>query len=191
MIVKTYNIKVTAHGTVLRGVTCEHCGCQYVYKLTRQISGYHNCPDANPQTIHDLQKPVMRRVKRAAKEGIDPVPCPDCAYLQRSMIRTIRLERLAILLLVAVGAMLITLVLTVLSNIDDLVSWGLTVPIVFAAIAFCILLAFAAAILRKDWNSHQRVENRLQKPNIRAIRRNDFPDLPAELFQDAPVGKPT
>jgi hypothetical protein len=178
------SVTVTARGDMLRGVTCEHCGCQYLYKLSRQVYRTRGVEPTNAVAVAAMSNQAQTHARKAIEKAVDPIPCPDCGHLQRNMVRSVKLDRLGILLLVAFGALAITGILAFLANMPDLFPFGMIVPKLFGAGAVALLVGAAITIVWQDLNSARMLGQRHNQPNLRAIRRQDFPDLPPELFND-------
>jgi hypothetical protein len=180
MIVIPASVTFTARGAALRGVTCEHCGCQYLYRLTRIVHETKTLPHG--MRPEQLRNSTSKRLNRIMRSSIDPVPCPQCGRLQRDMIRSLRWKRVGVVVLLAMGAALVTLVLLFLTRLPDVIPVSMIVPLAFAILSFGSLFVAVCWIFHQDHNSRIKVEQRLLNPNLRAIRREDYPDLAPELF---------
>ena len=177
---------ISADGAALRGVTCENCDCQYVYRLSRRVSQHgHGIPDPSAAS-------VKKRLTRELRRAVDPVPCPDCGYLQRHMVRAVKMEKLAMLILIAIPTALVCGVLVVLGFMDDLGLVSLSFACGFAALSLAALATAAFFIVLRDHNTRERMAHRLKEPANRTLRREDFPGkFPDDLFGNAQVGKRT
>ncbi len=80
--------KVNVRGSVRKQVTCECCGHQYDYEMTRSGSGSYRGfawtrsegqEKAAPQAVEDLQEKLATEC--------DVVPCPRCGAITREMDR--------------------------------------------------------------------------------------------------------
>jgi hypothetical protein len=77
---------VDATGSVMKQVTCESCGHQYEYKMTR--TGHGNfCGYARTAQQADEKAAVeaAEKLKKALETECDVVPCPQCGALTRQM----------------------------------------------------------------------------------------------------------
>jgi hypothetical protein len=179
------SVTFTARGAALRGVTCENCGCQYLYRLTRIIHETKTLPRG--MRPEQLPNPTGKRLQRILKRSVDPVACPQCGHLQRDMIRALRAHRFGVVVLLAMGAAFVTGVLWFLTQVPDVIAVSIYVPLVVAALSFGALFIRVCWIFQKDPNSRIEVDHRLRHPNLRAIKREDYPDLPPQLFSDLPA----
>jgi hypothetical protein len=176
--------RLDASSSSLRGVTCENCGCEYVYKITRRVMRNTGQP------TEGFAKDAMRAADKAAAQGHDPVECPDCGFLQRGMVRSLKAERIAILVLVAMGAAFLTAVLLLVANVAEWAS-GPAVPATFGVMSVVAIVFLAIHQLLRDINTPDRMRKRVAKPSNRALRRRDFPELSADNLEQesSPAGK--
>lgn len=81
------------HGVLWKGVRCERCGCEYVYRVARSGEasqhfyggGVSAVAGASDAARHDLQAQLW--------SAVEPAPCPDCGWLQADMIHAARVQR--------------------------------------------------------------------------------------------------
>lgn len=72
--------------------SCERCRCNYGYTIFRRAIGrgsYFIFGSDAKATVEASREAVARANERLAK-AIEPVPCPDCGWVQSAMIRQIR-----------------------------------------------------------------------------------------------------
>jgi hypothetical protein len=185
-----HEVRVTASGAQFRAVTCENCACQYLYRLTRRVSksSVLTVPDhAAESTQQQLGASAQRQLDRHLRKAVDPVSCPDCGYLQRAMVRTVKLERFGWLILIAMALGFVTLVTYTLSAVEVL---PFAAPVILAVLVVTGLLTASAWSMLPRLNSPGRMARRLQTPCGSAIRKTDVPEeLLAELFADDPMSR--
>src|SRR5438874_2630964 len=92
-----------ATGSIVRDVTCEKCGCAYHYRLVRRGEGHGHSPyhlnnRGAERRAHDR---AQRRLAKMLARDVDPVPCPDCGWIQQEMVHEVRRRRLRWLNVVA------------------------------------------------------------------------------------------
>jgi hypothetical protein len=156
----------------MRVVTCEHCGCVYLYRLGRRLQAIG----------HDDIDATRKRLSRTLKKSIDPISCPDCGYLQRAMVRTAKLERIGWVILLTLALSFVALVLSTLAAVDLL---PVALPVAFVALAASAILAVSAAVILPEMNRPDRMARRVLTPTGSSIRRRDVPDdLVIELIPD-------
>ena len=68
---------VTAWGTNVRFVTCQSCGHDFPYRLSRTVTS-------------GRQERAEARIRKVLQTECDPVPCPSCGNYQPSMIPLLR-----------------------------------------------------------------------------------------------------
>jgi Flp pilus assembly protein TadB len=170
------SMTVSVSASALRGIRCENCNAEYLYKMTRRATETHTAP---PNARAHVEKSVAKRAKKSLKKGIDPVPCPACGYLQRNMVRTVKSEQIAMLMLIAMPVMFVIAIVAFLSFF-----WMYAV--IFTSLI--VLVVAAVLIVLRDHNTRQRMEQRLMNPSPTAILRKDFPgELPSELFEKGTI----
>src|SRR4051812_3153772 len=82
----------SAKGSVIKDVRCEHCGCDFVYKMDRRGS------DTAKSFLFLNNNGAKKRAQRRAladldeqlTQGSDPIPCPKCLRYQVDMIKSMR-----------------------------------------------------------------------------------------------------
>jgi len=86
------NYTTTLTNSINKEACCEKCGAHYLYTLTRKVTGtgsspyYLNNAGAQKRSRKDAEKKLVK----ALKKGVDPVPCPQCGWLQADMVRVVR-----------------------------------------------------------------------------------------------------
>jgi hypothetical protein len=78
---------VVATHEVQRRVTCEKCNHEYRYVLSRS-SALDTIPI--PNLIKRAEQICRDRVARRLSEGVEPVCCPACGWMQSQMIPELR-----------------------------------------------------------------------------------------------------
>lgn len=79
-------------GSIKRRAHCEKCGGDYVYELSRHVSGTAR---VGPRTDNDDAREgsrhrAARNLDKTLREAIEPVPCPQCGWLQSSMVKDLK-----------------------------------------------------------------------------------------------------
>ena len=87
----TRTCSVTA--TVPRFVLCEICGVEYVYLSVRSGTGTASNPLwlAGAAADREARERAESSLQEALASGLDPIPCPNCANYQRSMMPAARI----------------------------------------------------------------------------------------------------
>ena len=137
----TASTNVSVQRNELRGVSCENCGCQYLYRLSRRIVQSYPVHTGSEEEAHRAARGVEKRIRKIAKRSVDAIPCPDCGYLQRAMVRSVKLEGLAWLLLIAMGVFFVLGCLAFLALVPDVVHLSIWVPIGIGILAMAGLIA--------------------------------------------------
>lgn len=79
----------TLTATTRKEVVCEHCRCEYAYNMTCTSHGrgisllWVDNDDARERA----QVYATRGLERMHRAGCELVPCPDCGWYQRDMVR--------------------------------------------------------------------------------------------------------
>lgn len=86
----------TASGSVVREVTCENCGHEYVYLLERTESPteLHSLFDNTKKALQETRKRAKRLLEYALANDTDLVSCPKCGWYQADMVSIMRRSRL-------------------------------------------------------------------------------------------------
>ncbi len=162
--------EMAAKGAALRGVNCERCGCQYLYRMQREVRA------------RVRQDAAVESLRNDLKKGFDVVPCPECGYLQADMVLKQKLFRGAFLAMAAVAGMTL-MVLLIMGNSPVNGDGLLTLNIGLAWAALCAVFIFVFAF--RDANTPSRMRRRAAKKTKRAIPRGDFPGtLPDQIFDN-------
>src|SRR5438445_532876 len=90
-LVGFYSVR-TKTGSVAKFVTCEGCGYEYVYILSRKSIGKALSIYAlhNQEASNRSQRNADLHLQRLLAKSCDPVPCPQCGWYQESMVRRAR-----------------------------------------------------------------------------------------------------
>ena len=105
---RKYTAKVT--GSVTKSVRCEKCHRQYNYAARRVGIGSGNSvlfldnEGARRRADRDATKDLERTLAKA----IEPVPCPNCRWYQRDMVRLVKRRQAIAILLSGLGVAVIT-----------------------------------------------------------------------------------
>ena len=79
-------------GRTVKTVSCEKCSCDYQYEMTRRGTGVVT-------TAYGIGRKIARdQAARSAAAQLndllarshDPVPCPDCGWIQSYMVASVR-----------------------------------------------------------------------------------------------------
>src|SRR5436189_1879758 len=86
------NYTAAVSGTSVKQVHCEQCGCDYFYRMVRRGEGRGTSPYYldNKGAQRRAERNAQRKLEKLLRKGIDPVPCPDCGWFQRDMVREVR-----------------------------------------------------------------------------------------------------
>src|SRR4051812_41761719 len=78
-------------GSVIKGVHCENCGCDYLYQLERTGVGKGSSPYYldNDGAKRRAQAGAQRALLKAL-QGCDTAPCPECGWYQAEMVKKMR-----------------------------------------------------------------------------------------------------
>src|SRR5258706_6987794 len=84
--------RAAATGSIIKKCTCEKCACEYQYQMVRRGEGASSAPYYINQRGAELraQQRAQRTLAKRLEKGIDPVPCPDCGWIQAAMVREMR-----------------------------------------------------------------------------------------------------
>jgi hypothetical protein len=79
-------------GSAIKQVCCEKCQTHYGYEVVRRATGEGNSPYylRNNAAKNEAMKMADRRLATKLARAIDPVPCPDCGWFQKSMVMELR-----------------------------------------------------------------------------------------------------
>src|SRR2546423_14260027 len=91
------NYTATASETAVRAVLCERCGGEYFYSQYRFVTGKASAAYGigGQLAARRAQDRAAKALDRTMGNSADPVPCPHCGWLQTSMVRFVRRQRLA------------------------------------------------------------------------------------------------
>jgi hypothetical protein len=90
----------TATGETLKLAECESCHAEYCYVLRSAAVGFEkNLFLMNPNARDFSQSIAEKELRDALRDGFDAVPCPQCGWYQRYMIKTFNRRRFARMLL--------------------------------------------------------------------------------------------
>ncbi|HUO09160.1 MAG TPA: hypothetical protein VM008_12710 [Phycisphaerae bacterium] len=86
------SVSAKASACRVRRVTCEHCGCGYIYQLRRTATGtaqsYMFMGRGGKKQAAEIA--ARGKLEKILAEAIDVVPCPECGNLQTNMLRCVR-----------------------------------------------------------------------------------------------------
>jgi hypothetical protein len=111
----------TVSQSVLKAVACERCGQAYFYQLSRHGVGRGSAPYYIGQASAEAraQRRAAAELKKRLEREEEAVPCPDCGWIQPSMVQELRRRKHRWLLVltwgggaVAVATLLIMLAVT-------------------------------------------------------------------------------
>lgn len=83
---------VRASGSTMKLVTCENCGCEYLYQVKHQASGSAtNVLWLNKQgAIRNAENNANQNLENYLKNAARNYPCPDCGFYQADMIQRMK-----------------------------------------------------------------------------------------------------
>jgi hypothetical protein len=76
--------KASRSGNVLKPASCENCGQQYEYVLTRTVD------ETGLGSAEAVGRRADAALERTLSEDCDPIPCPACGWYQAGMVRRLR-----------------------------------------------------------------------------------------------------
>jgi hypothetical protein len=162
-VLVTYN--VSAQGTRVAQVTCEHCGSSYCYHLTRTTHAHvHEIYDlAGNTAFRRAQDRAQAKLRRLLETAADPVPCPECGWYQKNMLPSLRRSRLPWMRAVARWSLALVLIPLVISVVGLIGAKDLKAApewTSYTCVATVILPLALPALYALRW-----VLNRLYDPN--------------------------
>src|SRR5262245_20606293 len=84
-------------GRAVKEVKCEHCGGEFVYLMERKVGGVATSwfPVRDGQKAKEQSEAMaLLSLHLTLAEDCDPVPCLNCGWYQKEMVRKIREEHL-------------------------------------------------------------------------------------------------
>lgn len=82
----------TTTSMTLKPVTCQYCGCQFLYQMTREGKGestswlwLNNAGAANSASVSAREKLEYKLINE-----IDAYSCPDCGMYQENMVKKLK-----------------------------------------------------------------------------------------------------
>ncbi|HEX5272407.1 MAG TPA: hypothetical protein VFW33_18045, partial [Gemmataceae bacterium] len=86
------SIAAKATGSTAVAVRCEKCWHKYYYKLTRTAVGRCDAPYGlgEAKCKKQARRTARRMLRRMLEHDVDPVPCPQCGWVQAEMVRVLR-----------------------------------------------------------------------------------------------------
>lgn len=139
---QTYTATVSGRG--LKLVCCEHCACEYVYGLERNVSGHASSLLwlDNEGAKKRAEDSASTSVKRTLRAAVDPVACPKCGWFQGNMVPLLKRRgawKIAIFGLAgALGLAIIVAILEKPSGLTRKLPWSIAALSVAGASAFYI-----------------------------------------------------
>jgi len=82
------NFTAAKTGTAVREVICEKCGCDYRYRLFRRGAGSGTSPYSmdNKGAQRRAENMAAKKLQKLLLYAVDPVPCPECGWIQADMV---------------------------------------------------------------------------------------------------------
>jgi hypothetical protein len=87
--------KATAQANTTRSVRCENCGANFSYPYFARGVGRDGSPYFldNQGAATRAAAQAKKRLKQEVTDGTSMVPCPQCGWYQKKMVREMRLSR--------------------------------------------------------------------------------------------------
>lgn len=181
MFVHVRTFTAALSGSVIKLVTCEQCNEEYAYRLIRRGQGTGSAVYGIGSGAAKLraEQGAAKALKKRLERGIDPVPCPDCGWIQETMVRELRRRRhrwligVSVTLGILFGLILLIWLLTATKGFDRALNRDDKIVLTVMAGALAAGIALPIAL--------RRFLQQLIDPN------RDFPQKPARI-PGAPVG---
>lgn len=180
----------TITGSTLKPVTCEYCGCQFLYQLKRAGKGeaesflwLNNRGAENRARVS-----ATNHLNDRLQSDIDAISCPDCGMYQENMVKKLKDEAWSEVSRVAlsfgiIGAILVWIGACLLSATP---SWLqlLLLSIVIGFWCWAVLrMALRAYNLKPNANAKNR-RGRTFSEKYPVQRLDDFNDLKKEFIRE-------
>ena len=78
------------HGVLWKGVRCERCGCEYVYRVARSGEASQHFYGGGGLAVAGTSDAAHHDLQAQLWAAVEPAPCPDCHWLQADMIHAAR-----------------------------------------------------------------------------------------------------
>ena len=173
--------KVTATVTAqaVRDVTCEKCGCAYVYVVRATATGGgENLLFLNESRARSRARSQANvRVRDQLRQLYRPVWCPDCGNYQAHMVKLLKRRRIIQLACIAAAPLLWVVLKYCMSDAATWTEAGLPF---WSAVAAALAVAGAIYHLTRDDNA--KATERAQRDPTgggAAMRKADFEKLAA------------
>jgi hypothetical protein len=173
-------------GWARREVTCEGCGFEYLYVLSREGRGAGFSPffldraGAAERAWDEAKADLV--VELAA--GIDPVPCPRCGHYQADMVALLREQRLFWMKWVAILAIPVGLIVvpTAIVALGDAPLLPVAKIVILAVIVGILPLLGSLPLVRiflvRNYDPNaENAEARMVRGRARAVSREHFVQL--------------
>ncbi len=115
-------------------VTCESCGRQYAYTMTRSV-------EYGPRQIWRTEADATMALDNLLKKGCDIVPCPDCGALTQAMKAEKQSNRGCGLTAILLGFLICVAVYLIMNSSGDLYYGIGLVGVALIAIGLKVLLS--------------------------------------------------
>jgi hypothetical protein len=177
--------------TIHVGVLCEQCGRPYGYALTRSVGV--QTTRAVWESVEAARKTAFRQARRSLDRILDrecdPVPCPECGWLQKKMLTAARREHFGALPWSATFAFILAgivlfLLLAYTILVEDLAlkpaRWGpegaAGLGLSFVLLLLCGGGAWLVHRVRRMWFDPNSipVEERIERGRERALTWEEF-----------------
>jgi hypothetical protein len=196
------------YAAILKGhapklVRCEKCQFEYVYLLSRRAKG-----EATSFLFLDNKGARERAQSRAAdrlsqklEQSCDPVPCPECGWLQAEMIARARHLRYSWMgmtarVLCPIAALFVFVVILITANLQEsrsrdareflIAAWSVSALLAAAAIGISVL---AWQLPKRLDPNAEDLEIRKQRGKSLALGKEEYLKQLAQ-FEDEKTGKP-
>lgn len=171
--------RATVSGEVTKFITCEKCGCEYVYALRRQATGSSKSPlfSDGDKAARRAASDAETELRRQLNYEDDPVPCLDCGWLQKTMVKGMRSSRATGFFLLGVAVTFVWWVFAVATDFR----YGPPHPMLMAVLAGVLIFIGGAVHTYKAWDPNQKSpEWKAKAAKAEGVRRAEFEKQLAE-----------
>ncbi len=132
MIVPKRVYTVESSGSIVKFVTCVHCGVEYVYSMKRRAKGRAEgvALIGDATTADNAKEKSQLALSKKLLKSCDAVPCPKCAMYQPEMLAKLRhvrhnwMRRWARNLLYVGAALFVVKGIRILGEMDGWLPWS-------------------------------------------------------------------
>jgi hypothetical protein len=171
--------RATVAGEVTKQVTCEKCRCEYVYQLRRQGTGSAKAAlfASGDKEARRAAADAQTELRRQLNYEDDPVPCPDCGWLQKTMVKEMRGSRAAGFFLLGAAVTFVWWVFSVATDFRH----GPPHPMLVALGVGVLIFAVGTFATYKLWDPNMKSpEWKAKAAKAQGVRRAEYEKQVAE-----------